>query len=338
LRKGDKIGRGFLNRIKGRLAQVRRFLPLLRILLSAVLIALIFYYLVDSRQFVKLLRSAKLSFLLLCVAIIVADRFVMAWKWIILLRTQGSIVSFRAITELTFISTFFGLFLPSILGGDLVRAYGLAKNISNANLSISSVLIDRTIGVSSMMAISLVSAFGSYSYIANSRILMVVFIFAGIFGVLVLLVFSSSGPKLLDKLLPFKGWDALRKKLKSIYDSFLQFKAYKTVLLYAIALSFASQIMRIAVVYFSSLSLNLSTDFIYFLIFVPLTIILSILPVSIAGIGIREGAFIYFFTQVGMTSSSAFTLALLVYFLPIIGTLPGAFIYAFRGLSGKKGV
>jgi len=134
---------------------IRRFSPLLRTLLSAGLIALIFYYLVDSRQFVKLLRSAKLSFLLLCVALIVADRFVMAWKWIILLRTQGSRVSFRAITELTFISTFFGLFLPSILGGDLVRAYSLAKNISNAKLSISSVLIDRTIGVSSMMALAL---------------------------------------------------------------------------------------------------------------------------------------------------------------------------------------
>ncbi|MDH5405516.1 MAG: flippase-like domain-containing protein, partial [Candidatus Aminicenantes bacterium] len=137
---------------------MRRFSPLFRTVLSAVLIALIFYYLVDSRQFVHLLASAKLWFLLLCVALIVADRFVMAWKWIILLHAQGSGVSFRDITELTFVSTFFGLFLPSILGGDVVRAYSLTKNISDASLSISSVLIDRTIGISSMMAVSLVSA------------------------------------------------------------------------------------------------------------------------------------------------------------------------------------
>jgi len=260
----------------------------------------------------------------------------MAWKWIILLRAQGSQVSFRDITELTFISTFFGLFLPSILGGDVVRAYSLTKNISNANLSISSVLIDRTVGISSMMAISLASALGAYSYIAEPRVLMVVFLFAGVFGVFLLLVFSPSGPKLLEKLLPFKKSGTLREKLKGIYDSFLQFKAYKTVLLYAIALSLIVQIMRIVGVYISSLALNLSTGFVYFLIFVPLTIILSLLPVSIAGIGIREGAFIYFFTKVGMTSSGAFTLALLIYFLTIIATLPGAFIYTFRGLSGKK--
>lgn len=306
--------------------------------MSAVLILLIFYYLVDSRQFVQLLVAAKLPFLLFCVALIAADRFVMAWKWIILLRAQGSRVSFRAITELTFMSTFFGLFLPSILGGDLVRAYSLTKNISNSNLSISSVLIDRTIGISSMMAISLVSALGAYKYTANPQVLMVVFLFVLAFGAFLLLVFSSSGPKLLDKLLPFKGSGNLREKLKGIYDSFLQFKAYKMVLLYAISLSLLVQIMRIVGVYVSSLALNLSTDFVYFLIFIPLTIVLSLLPVSIAGIGIREGAYIYFFTRVGMTSSGAFTLALLVYFLTIIATLPGAFIYAFRGLSGKKGI
>jgi len=318
------------------LAGLRRFSPLFRTVLSAVLIALIFYYLVDSRQFVQLLAAAKLSFLLLCIALIAADRFVMAWKWMILLRAQGSGVSFRDITELTFVSTFFGLFLPSILGGDVVRAYSLTKNISDANLSISSVLLDRTIGISSMMAVSLVSALVSYRYIADPRILMVVFLFAVVFGIFVLLVFSSSGPKLLEMILPLKGLGTLREKLKGIYDSFLQFKAYKKVLFYAAVLSVTVQIMRIVGVYISSLALNLSTSFVYFLIFIPLTIILSLLPVSIAGIGIREGAYIYFFTRVGMTSSGAFTLALLIYFLTIIATLPGAFIYAFRGLSHKK--
>lgn len=254
----------------------------------------------------------------------------------ILLRAQGSGVSFRDITELTFVSTFFGLFLPSILGGDVVRAYSLTKNISDANLSISSVLIDRTIGISSMMAVSLVSALVSYRYIADPRVLMVVFLFAVVFGIFVLLVFSSSGPKLLEMILPFKGLGTLREKLKGIYDSFLQFKAYKKVLFYAAVLSVTVQIMRIVGVYISSLALNLSTSFVYFLIFIPLTIILSLLPVSIAGIGIREGAYIYFFTRVGMTGSGAFTLALLIYFLTIIATLPGAFIYAFRGLSHKK--
>jgi hypothetical protein len=94
----------------------------------------------------------------------------------------------------------------------------------------------------------------------------------------------------------------------------------------------------VLLVYTGSLALNQHINIIYFFIFVPIIILVALLPLSVGGIGVREGAYVYFFSQVGVSASEAFILSLLLYVVMMIGIiLPGGIIYVVEGISIESG-
>lgn len=76
-------------------------------------------------------------------------------------------------------------------------------------------------------------------------------------------------------------------------------------------------------VYTLSMALSLQVGVVYFFVFVPLITVFTMLPISLGGIGVQEGAFAYFFSLVGMSLAGALALSLLLRVLSIVASLPG---------------
>ena len=118
--------------------------------------------------------------------------------------------------------------------------------------------------------------------------------------------------------------------IKKIYDSIKIYKYHKKECIKIFLVSLIAECMIIIYFYFIALSLHEKIDPLYFFIFIPIISIVEMLPISINGIGVREGAFLYFFTQAGMLGYIAVSLSL-VYYLHKVGiSLIGGMIYALR--------
>ena len=131
--------------------------------------------------------------------------------------------------------------------------------------------------------------------------------------------------------------ERLRRTLQETYKACSDYTKYKAALYYVLMLSLVFQVTRILIVYFVYRSIDQSTN-IYFFSFVPIVAVMTMLPISVSGIGIREGAFVYLFSQVGMPVSQAFAGSILVYALTLISTIPGGIIYLLEGFPKRRSV
>ena len=134
---------------------------ILFILKAVVSISLLTFLLVniDWSTVGKNLRNANILLLLIASLLNIVERFQMTYKWNLLIRVRGIIVSFGKLFWINSIGSFLGLFLPSSLGTDIVRGYYLVKNNSEKSVSISSVFVDRVLGMFSLLLLGVVSVF-----------------------------------------------------------------------------------------------------------------------------------------------------------------------------------
>ena len=98
-----------------------------------------------------------------------------------------------------------------------------------------------------------------------------------------------------------------------------------------------SIIIGILATYFTAQAFSIDVSIIYFFLFVPIISFLSLLPISANGIGVAEGSFVFFFDQVGVSTSEALLLALAMRVLMILVTLPGGVLLAFARRASKRG-
>ena len=306
-----------------------------RILISAILIWLVLAK-VDFSESIDLLHHTKYHYIILLLLMIAFEQAVMAHKWNLLLKAKGIYIPFVQIFKIMYIGTFLGSFLPSSFSVDAFRGYGLFKVIFVAEESISSVIVDRALGLTSLIILAAVS---SVLYISccngarqlNITILLIVIILL-LLTVLIVCVYF-----LIDKnITRFQGESGLMSNMKKVCSSLRSYKGYPTALVKGFFLSVIIQVITVLVYFVASLNFGSKIDLMHFFILVPILKLMLVLPFSLAGIGIREGAFVYLFSGVGMSPSLGLAVSLLVSILVIISILPGGIFYATSWFSDNN--
>lgn len=309
----------------------------LRLLLSLALITFI-TTMVEINRLVDIISSIVIPFLFIALFLDILERIVLAYKWKVLLSVKGVNISLLRAIKICFVSTFVGTFVPSSVGGDIFRAYGLYKHGVNPYEAISSVLVDKIIGLLSSLIMVAASILIYLKIMHNTTsVLQSVIITLVIFGIFLFVILNRPIMHLFIINLEFIGLQRLQKQIQTLYDAFIDYKTHKSVVFYVLVLSFLFQLIRVLITYSGSLSMNQRIDIVYFFILVPIIILATLLPVSVGGIGVREGAFVFFFSQVGMTATEAFTLSLLLYAVSMVTILPGGVIYVMEGIAVKGG-
>ena len=166
----------------------------------------------------------------------------------------------------------------------------------------------------------------------GQNVLITIVLMAAGFTVMVVLMMNRTIMVKSENFLSKRKNKVLRA-LSKLCDSVLNYQNQRKSLLSVLVLALFIQGIRILFTYYMALALNLTFAIKYFVVLVPLIDVVTLLPISVGGIGVQEGAFVYFFSRIGMSSAEAFTISVLLHIIVIVFALPGGVVYLLEGLS-----
>ncbi|HWR21521.1 MAG TPA: lysylphosphatidylglycerol synthase domain-containing protein, partial [Verrucomicrobiae bacterium] len=179
--------------------------------------------------------------------------------------------------------------------------------------SLASILVERLSGFVALAIIACIAMIPAYTYLNDPVVVWLVVIAAtGVIGIVAGLL-SDRLQALFFRVLNGVGLGRFHDGVHRLYEAVQQYWTHRRTLLLALGLSLILQSLVITIFYLISLALNLSVPLRYFFLFFPLICVISMLPISIAGLGLREGSAVYFFSKVGLDSASALSLSLLFF-------------------------
>jgi len=246
-----------------------------------------------------------------------------------ILLIQKIKLSFLRLYYLWSISLFFNLFLPSAVGGDIAKAYYIAKDSGQKFASVSSVLIDRLFGLLATVSIGFLAYLLARDHIEDPKIGQMIFWAAGIVvtGLMFLLSrrFSKPAKAFLLKFSPVKMKDIVHR----IFSAIDLYRNRRTQFLLLYLYSLIAQVFFVFLVFTLAKSIHIDLPIAIFFLFMPLIALISMIP-SIGGLGVREAATVYLFKEY-VTLDQAVALSLIFdLFLYGIGCACGI-LYAIRG-------
>lgn len=307
----------------------RIIVTIFKIVTSLGLVAFLFHKL-GIRNVAEQLLSVNLYWLALGILIFSISNIFGSYQWHTLLKIRGIKLPFIKVLYFYYTGLFFNNFLLGYVGGDAVRIYDITKSTGKNSDAFSSVLFDRFIGFCVSSTMALFAALYWMNLFSSGKILIsVIIIFLYLLAMLVLFF----NKRLIDKLsaffkffLPMK----VKMKVKEIYMGINEYRHHKLMLIKVIMISLLVQGMRIFVHYFSARAIGVCINPIYFIIFVPIIALLSSLPISIGGIGVRESSGVALFSSIWSIQTDIVAFEFLAYIIGIIGTLPGGIVFIFR--------
>jgi len=286
------------------------------------------------------MASADPAWIGAAAALVLVDRTLMAYRAIALLRPidAASRPLVRDLVRIFFVSTFVGTFLPASVGGDAVRAYGLSRLRVPAGAAVASVLMDRLLGVVSILLVGLVGlATSGVGDTASTRAIGVSLLLAGAVSLgASLVVFSERAAALAHALVLRVPVAALRRIGADLAVATRAYDRHRGELALVLAGSIGVQILRVVQAYCLGRSLQIDAQLALYFGLVPLILLVMLLPVSINGIGPSQAAFVWFFGRAGVHAADAFALSVLFVALGIVGNLPGGWLYAMGPSRGAR--
>ncbi|WP_372367506.1 YbhN family protein [Candidatus Uabimicrobium sp. HlEnr_7] len=240
-----------------------------------------------------------------------------SWRILLILKPQNITLSYWQMTKINFISTFFGNFLPGFTGGDALKIYYLAKKSSLVLKPLALVLFDRVIGLMALILVATtVTIFQIHTPVVKSFAPFIFTLFGGVvFGCLVLF------------FLPLQFLQRKHSLLDQIIEIIFVFRQKPIVFFQAAAISILVHCSTNISVYGFAQALHIDLPIYIFFVFVPISFIVMMLPISLAGWGVGEATYSYLFSYVGIAKTKAVTLSVLTKFGQMLVGIIGAMIW-----------
>ena len=252
-----------------------------------------------------------------------------AWKWKLLLASDGVEVPFPRLLSSYLIGSFFNLFLPSSIGGDSYRVVDASRHGGGAK-SFASVFADRLSGFLALASWGLLFTLVGWGHLPDSRILWLP---VAVFGIMACMVFAVVQRRMLEGAMRLLRIDRLGKLhgfARKVLDSVAVYGASRALLAKVFAMSLLFQMLAITIIFCISKAMGWEVPFTYFCIFVPLITLGEALPISIFGIGVRDGLYSFFFEQGGASHEQALAMALVYVLLTLAYSLLGGILFVMR--------
>lgn len=306
----------------------------LKILFSAGII----YWLIQSGKlnFTALKSLLSPGAAAMAMTLVFLNLFFASERWRILIRSQGLEAKTGSVLKLSLIGTFFNFAMPGGVGGDVVKAYYFTKDQPGSKVvAVTSVLMDRILGLFAMVFLALVVMIYDLQHIVRTPTLLTMFWFIlSIFVIFVIalalvfspLIYSHGTLKRIIQKLP------LSTKLMKLYESMHLYGKDGKRFVLVILLSLTAQACSILFLYLAG-TLAGFTDIpakTYFLV-APLGFMATAIPISPAGVGVGQAAFYFLFNLYnGNTSDIGPTCITALQVGTFLASLPGAFFYLRR--------
>jgi uncharacterized protein (TIRG00374 family) len=298
---------------------VRKFI---RIAVSVVLLSLIAWranWSDVADQFAHLRFELWLAAAGLCLLAQIAS----ARRWQLFAKELGFEHSLPQYCAYSFIGMFFSLVLPTLVGGDVMRIWYLNGQSGRKWAALASVILERVNGLLILIATACVG-------VLISPVELPWWITGSVWGIALFACLGLVSAPILQR------WQRLslerRRQLQMVLDMFCSPK----VLVESSIMSMLVQIAAVLILWCLGNGLGVDVPVAYYCVLVPLVSLLMLLPISVNGMGVREGGTVLLLMPLGVDESAALTLAFLWFTTGVAVSLLGGVVYLF-GTYPKAG-
>lgn len=320
-------------------SRLSRVATILRVIFAVALTAFTFW-MSDPQAVLAAARGAALLPLVVVVGLVAIDRAITLQRWLVLLRpfTRRGAVAVGVVLRVFFVAAFVGTFLPAGVGSDAVRVLALSRYQIRGSDVLASVLVDRLIGVLSIVLAAAVGLTLSATFRAQPPVLAAIGLMSAGCVAAGTFVFSGRLQAWIARMSVRLPWPRSRLLVERLTTALRAYASRAPAMAEVLALSMVLQTLRVLQAYGIGLSLGITAPLTSYFAIIPVVLLVMLMPITISGLGTTQVVFVWFFGQVGVGAPEAFTLSILYLALGVIGNLPGAFLYAQRGMpDGRSG-
>jgi uncharacterized membrane protein YbhN (UPF0104 family) len=256
-----------------------------------------------------------------------------AVRWQRVLSALGLTVRIPTLVRHHLAGLFVSSFLPSTVGGDVLRVSRLSAANGEAPRTFASVVLERLTGWLVLPVITLVALGvnpGLFGADKNTRFALLIALSTLV--LLALVLWAVGHPKLGGRLSSNAGW---RRFAGAVYLGIDRLRRRPGDALSVLASGFAYQLAVVLAAFLAAEALGLHLGPTALLAFVPAVAIVQVLPITVGGLGVREGAFALFLVPLGVPEEKALALGLLVYAINLVVSLLGAPAFALNGRATR---
>jgi uncharacterized protein (TIRG00374 family) len=288
----------------------------------------------DLGALAQRVRTADIALLACAVIFYVAMLAVSVWRWRLLLEAQGHVAPMVKLSASYMVATFFNNFLPSNIGGDVIRVRDSSRLTGSTTTALAIVAIDRILGFGALYALAVLAySLGgpSVRHLAGAH---TVLLGLGFFFLCLAYVFFRPGTA--RQLMSVSGLARIawaRERFENVQAAVHVYRQELRAVWTAFAASLALQTIVVWYYFFVARALRIELPLSACFLMVPLCTLVQAVPISFNGWGVREGLFIVYFAQVGLARDSALAFSLVGAGLIVLLSLSGAVVWTSRGAA-----
>ena len=279
---------------------------------------------VDVDNLAKILVLIKPSQIIGAIFLHIAV-FLFGWfRWWLLFRHIGTSSPFLKTLPSYYLGVFFNNVLPTGMGGDAIRTFHLTLRGLSLKVLVASAIVDRVIGLVVVLAIGATGFFLSLdsNLVGSRKIFLLIAVLAVVTASWLFLAPRFIG--LVERLAHKYQHTRIRKGLLVLISLCYSYGSAKKLLLAAIGLTVAMQGLVIFIYYYLGSCIGLELPFVTYLVVIPIVAVAASLPISIGGLGVREGALVGLLVTGGADGQLAIALSLLFLLVLWVASLPGS--------------
>ncbi len=304
--------------------------PMKVLLKAAISAALLAWFLMrtDREQLVSAFAAIPIWLWPMLFGMYVVSQFISTTRWYMLAGVLGFSESWLTYLNYYFSGMFFNLFLPTSIGGDVMKVFFISRGQgARAKMLASySVLADRLLGLCSLLIM------GAVAVLASPGILPPPFSTLLIWSGACVLLALFSAP-LTERLVGGRLGAMVEKILRIL----LVFWKHPRVLVICLFFSAIVQGICIYICILIGRAMGIEVPVLLYFAAFPLVALLTMIPISFSGIGVREGGFVYFLGLHGVPSAQAMMLSLGFFAVQVAASLVGGIVYS-TGSYKKTGI
>jgi len=296
---------------------------LLKVVVSLGLITLLVNQ-VDFNKIINILKNVDITMIIYAMILLTFQVFIATIRWQFVLKCQKIILDYKDTLQILWSGIFFNQAMPSSVGGDVIRVYYLKKQGMTLSSATLGVLMDRLFGMVGLVLL-VIGPLPLIFELINDSIARagVLFIALGASSALILVFFTDKLPGDFAHLKVIRGFYSLSKSGRSCI-----FESYNGVII--IVVSILIHLISVTAVMTMAIGLGINVEWSGFLLIIPLVILIMVVPISIAGWGVREGVMVVGFGYLGVVPEKALALSILYGLLMLVVALPGGIVWALK--------
>ena len=302
----------------------------LKFIISFALIAYILINRTSIKDILEALSGAIIFWIVVSFSLHALGLLISAYRWQILICAQGDSVPLGFLAKSYLVSSFFNNFLPTRIGGDVIRIWDGSRYSRSLLKSSAVIVVERLTGIIVLLVFALVASLIRLEMAQQIPVIWVSLLL-GILGLLLIALFFTPLSKKVLERIPDKGIvQKVKPKVFTFRDTALIYRDKKSHFFKALFWALLLQVNVIIHYYLIGKALHLDIHLIDYFIFIPIVHLILIIPITISGFGLREGTYIEIFKFYGISASAAVSFSFIDVIFQLVVGLVGAVIYITR--------